>query len=60
MSSTDPNVEPVDVSISILSWNAKSWLRRTLASLYQPDDAEVLQAWERADPELARELIDSR
>ena len=47
MSSTSAEAESVDVSISILSWNAKGWLRRTLASLYVPHDPEVQAAWER-------------
>lgn len=32
----------------ILSWNARGYLRRCLASIYQPDDPEVLAAWEAA------------
>ncbi|MFN3648434.1 MAG: glycosyltransferase family 2 protein [Armatimonadota bacterium] len=38
----------------ILSWNAKRWLRRCLASLFHPDDPEVLRAWER----VGRPVID--
>jgi GT2 family glycosyltransferase len=38
----------VDVTIVILSWNARSFLRRCLASLYRPGDAEVAAAWARA------------
>ncbi len=37
-----------DVSIAILSWNARGWLRRCLASLYEPGDPEVREAWQRA------------
>lgn len=39
---------PVDVSIAILSWNAKGYLRRCLASLFRPQDPEVLAAWEKS------------
>jgi GT2 family glycosyltransferase len=39
---------PIDVSIAILSWNAKGYLRRCLASLFRTGDAEVRQAWEKA------------
>jgi len=39
---------PVDVSIAILSWNAKGYLRRCLASLYRPQEPDVLKAWEKA------------
>lgn len=37
-----------DVSIAIVSWNARGYLRRCLASLFRPQDPEVLAAWERA------------
>jgi hypothetical protein len=46
MSESPPR--PVDVSIAILSWNAKGYLRRCLASLFRADDPDVLQAWEKA------------
>jgi GT2 family glycosyltransferase len=38
----------VDVSIAILSWNARYYLRRCLASLFHPREAQVLNAWEAA------------
>lgn len=37
-----------DVSIAIVSWNARWYLRRCLASLYQPHDPDVVRAWSRA------------
>jgi len=46
MSESPPR--PVDVSIAILSWNAKGYLRRCLASLFRPQDPDVLKAWEKA------------
>jgi GT2 family glycosyltransferase len=46
MSPTPPADEPQpDVSIAILSWNARGFLRRCLASLFRPDDSEVHAAW---------------
>ncbi len=45
-----------DVTVAILSWNARGWLRRCLASLFNPRDAEVLAAWESAE----RPLVDFR
>lgn len=44
--SATPTARP-DVSVVILSWNARGWLRRCLASLFHPDDAEVRSAWSR-------------
>jgi GT2 family glycosyltransferase len=45
----NPSPPPgVDLSIAILSWNARGYLRRCLASLFNPRDPEVLEAWERA------------
>jgi hypothetical protein len=38
----------VDITIAILSWNARGYLRRCLASLFNPSDPEVLAAWEKA------------
>ena len=43
-----PTSECPLVSILILSWNARDYLRRCLASLYIPDDPEVATAWEAA------------
>lgn len=40
--------ERPDVSVAILSWNAQFWLRRCLASLFCPSDAQVMEAWGRA------------
>jgi GT2 family glycosyltransferase len=40
--------EVPDVSLSILSWNTRGLLRRCLASLYDPEDAEVRAAWDKA------------
>jgi GT2 family glycosyltransferase len=37
-----------DVTVVVLSWNACAYLRRCLASLFRPDDREVLEAWNRA------------
>jgi GT2 family glycosyltransferase len=37
-----------DVSVCIVSWNAREYLRRCLASLYHPHHPDVLAAWERA------------
>src|SRR5579872_4378161 len=37
-----------DVSIAILSWNARGYLRRCLASIFTPGDPEVKSAWQRA------------
>lgn len=45
---SDPSRERPDVSIAILSWNARRYLRRCLASLFNPRDPDVLAAWERA------------
>jgi len=39
---------PPDVSLAVLSWNSRAYTRRCLASLYRPEDPEVLAAWERA------------
>src|SRR5687768_2628302 len=38
----------LDVTVAILSWNARSYLRRCLASLYEPGDEAVHEAWKRA------------
>ncbi|MGV3723540.1 MAG: glycosyltransferase family 2 protein [Actinomycetota bacterium] len=38
----------VDITIAILSWNARGYLRRCLASLFSPSDPEALAAWEKA------------
>jgi GT2 family glycosyltransferase len=46
MTATPP--APPDVSVLILSWNARFFLRRCLASLFDPDDPEVRQAWSTA------------
>ena len=43
-----PQPDRPDVSIAILSWNARGYLRRCLASLFDPGDAEVAEAWTRA------------
>ena len=40
--------ERPDVSVAIVSWNAREYLRRCLHSLYQPDHPTVLAAWEAA------------
>lgn len=45
---SDRPPRPVDVSIAILSWNAKGYLRRCLASLFRQDDPDVRKAWEKA------------
>lgn len=37
-----------DVSIAIVSWNAREFLRRTLASLFDPRHPDVLAAWKAA------------
>jgi len=37
-----------DVSLGILSYNTRGYLRRCLASLFDPHDPEVLEAWRRA------------
>src|SRR5687768_12176313 len=37
-----------DVSVLIVSWNARAYLRRCLASLFDPADPEVRDAWGRA------------
>ena len=47
MSPTPPPSQ-VDVSIAILSWNARGYLRRCLASLFRDRDPDVLAAWEKA------------
>lgn len=39
--------EGPDVSVAIVSWNARAYLRRCLASLFDPGDAEVREAWDR-------------
>src|SRR5688500_12005101 len=39
---------PPDLSVCILSWNTRDLLRRCLASIYRPDDPEVLAALARA------------
>lgn len=39
---------PLDVSVIILSWNARWYLRRCLASLFRAGDPEVEAAWRRA------------
>jgi GT2 family glycosyltransferase len=51
----DPAPPPVpeaaprpDVSIAILSFNTAGYLRRCLASIFDPHDSDVLAAWERA------------
>lgn len=48
---TDP---PPDVSVLILSWNARDYLRRCLASLFDPGDPAVIAAWERVGLPLDR------
>lgn len=49
MSSPSPSTgASPDVSLAILSWNARWYLRRCLASLYRTGDSEVTQAWHRA------------
>lgn len=48
MTPSPPDAAQPDVSIAILSWNARRYLRRCLASLYRPDDPDVAAAWERA------------
>lgn len=56
----EPPAERPDVSIAILSWNARWYLRRCLASLYDPRDPEVMAAWKRACrplPEPAEERV---
>ena len=40
--------EVPDVSIAIVNWNARDYLRRCLASLYTPEEPSVRAAWERA------------
>jgi GT2 family glycosyltransferase len=45
--SPTPDERP-DVTVAIVSWNTREYLRRCLASLYNPHDPAVLQAWERA------------
>lgn len=49
-SPTTPAAAPatLDVTVAVLSWNARGYLRRCLASLFNPHDADVLAAWERA------------
>src|SRR5207237_9157964 len=51
--SSAPEQRP-DVSIAIVSWNARAYLRRCLASLLRPEDADVAAAWERAGRPLDR------
>jgi GT2 family glycosyltransferase len=46
--------ERPDISLCIVSWNACGYLRRCLASLYQPADPEVTTTWERAGRPLTR------
>jgi GT2 family glycosyltransferase len=51
MSLTPPRPEGdarPDVTVAVLSWNARGYLRRCLASLYQPDDESVQAAWTKA------------
>lgn len=43
----DPNPTP-DLSVCILSWNTRELLRRCLASIYRPDDPDVVAALARA------------
>ena len=44
-----PDSSPApEVSIAIVSWNARWYLRRCLAALYQPQDPDVRTAWQRA------------
>lgn len=42
-----------DVSVAILSWNAREYLRRCLASIFTPEEGTVREAWERAGLPLA-------
>jgi GT2 family glycosyltransferase len=54
------NCAAPDVSIAIVSWNAREYLRRCLASLYTPDEPRVRAAWERAGnpvPKLTAERV---
>lgn len=56
MMSTPPlpaAASPPDVSIIILSWNTRGYLRRCLASILTPRDPEVGSAWDRAGLPLA-------
>lgn len=46
--SPSPPADVPDVSVAILSWNTRGLLRRCLASLFRPEDPEVLEAWEGA------------
>jgi GT2 family glycosyltransferase len=46
MTATPP--ERPDLSIAVLSWNARFFLRRCLASLFDPHDPHVLEAWKHA------------
>ncbi len=48
MSAPAPPPPPPDVSVAIVSWNARGYLRRCLASLFRPGDPEASEAWERA------------
>lgn len=45
----------LDVTVAILNWNARSFLRRCLASLYRPGDAEAAAAWLASGREPAAE-----
>lgn len=45
---SSPHASPPDVSLAILSWNARWFLRRCLASLYRPEDPDVREAWRKA------------
>jgi len=46
--SRNPPAGAPDVTVSILSWNTRELLRRTLLSLYDPGAPEVVAAWEAA------------
>jgi GT2 family glycosyltransferase len=50
--SADRSAAP-DLTVCILSWNTRALLRRCLASIFQPDDPEVLEAVARAGLSLA-------
>jgi GT2 family glycosyltransferase len=45
---TSPPPERPDVTVAIVSWNARPYLRRCLASLFDPHHREAREAWERA------------
>lgn len=57
ISDSNPSVapgEPVDVSVIILSWNTRDYLRRCLSALFRPDAASVREAWSGAGIDASR------